>query len=68
MLAGVLQALRFTGEQKILAIGLIATLFADSLFHAPLFLISEAAFFILMLSILMVGPVEKLEHGKASSP
>lgn len=68
MLAGVLQALRFTGEQKILAIGLIATLFADSLFHAPLFLISEAAFFILMLSILMVGPVEKLEPGKASSP
>lgn len=58
MASAVKQASYAKVEQKILALGLVATLLADSLFHAPLFLISEAAFFMLLFSVLMSGPTE----------
>ncbi len=47
------QALTLPPVQKIMGAGLVATLIADSLFHAPLFLISEAAFFILLFPVFM---------------
>lgn len=47
------QALTLPTSEKIMGVGLVATLLADSIFHAPLFLISEAAFFILLLPIFM---------------
>jgi len=40
-------------SQKVLALGLIATLIVDSFLHAPLFLVSEAQFFIIMLGLLL---------------
>lgn len=40
-------------ETRILGIGMIATLVADSTLHAPLYLIAEAAFFILLLPLFM---------------
>ena len=57
MAAAVKRAYQTNTEQKMLAVGLVATLIADSLFHAPLFLISEAAFFILLFSVLMSGSI-----------
>jgi O-antigen ligase len=38
---------------KVLALGLIATLIVDSFLHAPLFLVGEAQFFIIMLGLLL---------------
>ncbi len=49
----IMRALSLAPTQKIMGIGLAATLIADSFFHAPLFLISEAAFFMLLLPIFM---------------
>ena len=40
-------------HQKVLALGLISTLIVDSFLHAPLFLVSEAQFFIIMLGLLL---------------
>ena len=57
MAAAVKRAYQTNTEQKMLAVGLVATLMADSLFHAPLFLISEAAFFILLFPVLMSGSI-----------
>ena len=57
MAAAVKRAYQTNTEQKMLAVGLVGTLMADSLFHAPLFLISEAAFFILLFSVLMSGSI-----------
>lgn len=47
------QALKTSPENRVLGIGLVATLVADSIFHAPLFLIAEAAFFMLLFPIFM---------------
>jgi O-antigen ligase len=47
------QALRLPLESKILGVGLLATLMVDSMFHAPLFLVAESAFFMLMLPLFM---------------
>lgn len=38
---------------RLLGIGMVTTLMADSAFHAPLFLVAEASFFILLLPIFM---------------
>ena len=51
------QAINATPPNRILGLGLVATLVTDSMFHAPLFLVSEAAFFMLLLSVFMVTPV-----------
>jgi O-antigen ligase len=51
--ACVKQAICSAPREKILGLGLVATLVTDSMFHAPLFLVSEAAFFMLMLSLFM---------------
>ena len=51
--SAILQARLQPGEYKIVCIGLVATLFTDSLFHAPLTLIAEAAIFILLFPILL---------------
>lgn len=47
------QARYFDQSQKTLAIGLVGTLVIDSLLHAPLFLVGEAQFFILMLAVVL---------------
>lgn len=47
------QVLRLPLESKILGVGLLATLMVDSMFHAPLFLVAESAFFMLMLPLFM---------------
>lgn len=47
------QALLLPDPSRIMAVGLVATLIADSIFHAPLFLIAEAAFFMLLLPLFM---------------
>lgn len=49
----VVQALKSAPQDRILGVGLVATLIADSIFHAPLFLIAEAAFFMLLFPIFM---------------
>lgn len=51
--AAVSQARMQRGEFKLLGVGLVATLLADSLFHAPLTLIAEAAIFMLLFPILL---------------
>ena len=50
------QAISATPPNRILGLGLVATLVTDSMFHAPLFLVSEAAFFMLLLSVFMATP------------
>jgi len=40
-------------EFRILGMGMAATLIVDSFFHAPLFLVAEAAFFILLLPLFL---------------
>jgi O-antigen ligase len=40
-------------EFRILGLGMVATLIVDSIFHAPLFLVAEAAFFILLLPLFL---------------
>ncbi len=47
------QTLRLPADERTVGVGLVATLIADSIFHAPLFLIAEAAFFILLLPLFM---------------
>ncbi len=47
------QLLKTSPENRMLGIGLVATLVADSIFHAPLFLIAEAAFFMLLFPLFM---------------
>jgi O-antigen ligase len=49
------QALLLAPEARVMAVGLVATLVADSIFHAPLFLIAEAAFFMLLFPIFMAA-------------
>ena len=48
-----LQARRFSLPEKVLSIGLLCTLLTDSVLHAPLFLVTETQFFVLMLAITM---------------
>lgn len=43
----------FSRPDKILAYGLISSLIVDSLLHAPLFLVGEAQFYILMLAVVL---------------
>lgn len=47
------QAQRFSLPEKVLCIGLLGTMLTDSILHAPLFLVTETQFFILMLAIMM---------------
>lgn len=46
-------ASQFHLPEKILGLSLIATLIVDSVLHAPLFLVTEAQFFTLMLALMM---------------
>jgi O-antigen ligase len=47
------QARRFSLPEKVLCVGLLCTLLTDSILHAPLFLVTETQFFVLMLAIMM---------------
>ncbi len=47
------QARRFALPEKVLCIGLLGTMLTDSILHAPLFLVTETQFFVLMLAIMM---------------
>lgn len=47
------QASRFQLPEKVLGFSLIATLIVDSFLHAPLFLVTEAQFFTLLLALMM---------------
>jgi O-antigen ligase len=55
---------KFDSADKALLIGLLGILIVDSFFHAPLFLVAEAQFFILMLGILSAGSLVQKNHGK----
>lgn len=47
----------FARDGRVLAIGLTLTLVTDSMLHAPLFLVTEAQFFTLMLAVILAdGP------------
>lgn len=50
------QARRFSLPEKVLCFGLLCTLLTDSILHAPLFLVTETQFFVLMLAIMMNFP------------
>lgn len=43
----------YSGPRKTLAFGLLAALLVDSVLHAPLFLVTEAQFFTLMLAVVL---------------
>ena len=47
------QSMYQSAEFRILGMGMVATLIVDSFFHAPLFLVAEAAFFILLLPVFL---------------
>lgn len=47
------QAWHFNRPEKVLAIGLAGALLVDSFLHAPLFLVTEAQFFTLMLAVVL---------------
>ena len=51
--AAIKSAANQTRLLQICSIGLVATLIADSITHAPLFLVTEAQFFILLLSVFL---------------
>ncbi len=59
------QIMKASAQDRILGVGLVATLVADSIFHAPLFLIAEAAFFILLLPLFT--SISEKSAGKISS-
>lgn len=48
-------ARKLNSPENVLLIGLVGVLIVDSFLHAPLFLVAEAQFFILMLGILAAG-------------
>lgn len=50
-------AKKLDSSERVLLIGLLGTLVVDSFFHAPLFLVAEAQFFILMLGLFSAGNV-----------
>ncbi len=61
------QAMKLDNGSKILGVGLVATLVADSIFHAPLFLVAEASFFILALPLVnAIGPSSSQTEQRAS--
>lgn len=61
------QAMKLDNGSKILGVGLVATLVADSIFHAPLFLVAEASFFILALPLFnAIGPSSSQTEQRAS--
>jgi O-antigen ligase len=49
---------------KICALGLVATLIADSITHAPLFLVTEAQFFILLFAVLLTENKKNIPEPK----
>lgn len=65
--AAILQARLQSGEYKIIGIVLVATLLTDSLFHAPLTLIAEAAIFILLFPILLAKTSPDSDKGRANA-
>lgn len=50
-------AKKLDSSERVLLIGLLGTLVVDSFFHAPLFLVAEAQFFILMLGLFSAGNI-----------
>lgn len=60
------QAQRFSLPGKVLTVGLLFTLLTDSILHAPLFLVTETQFFVLMLAIMMnfSTTLQENEHDK----
>jgi hypothetical protein len=52
-------AFQQNGFFRICSAGLIATLVADSITHAPLFLVTEAQFFILIFSAFLAKESQK---------
>lgn len=53
LIAAIRQTRYFSHSQKTLVFGLVGALVVDSLLHAPLFLVGEAQFFILMLAVVL---------------
>ncbi len=53
ILAAIKSATNQSRPLQICGVGLVATLIADSITHAPLFLVTEAQFFILLFSVLL---------------
>ena len=60
--AAIQRARQFSLDEKVLGFGLISTLLTDSVLHAPMFLVSEAQFFILMLAVLMSNAATNKLH------
>lgn len=54
-------ASQFQLPEKVLGLSLIATLIVDSVLHAPLFLVTEAQFFTLLLALMMSTQTYKHE-------
>jgi O-antigen ligase len=50
--------------ENVMLTGLVGILVVDSVFHAPLFLVAEAQFFILMLGLLAAGNYTNRSHEK----
>lgn len=50
-------------ESKAIGMGVLATLISDSLTHAPLFLVTEAQFFVLMIAINSLSPKPTAQMG-----
>lgn len=66
--SAVWRAWGYARPQKVVALGLIGALLADSMLHAPLFLAGEAQFFILMLAVtLAAAPAPRLHAGALSA-
>lgn len=53
-------AIQFHLPEKVVGLSLVATLIADSALHAPLFLVTEAQFFTLLLALIMGAQTKKI--------
>jgi O-antigen ligase len=56
------RSLSYAAPQQVLALGLLGVLLVDSLLHAPLFLVGEAQFFILMLAVVLAARPDRSAH------
>lgn len=64
----ILRSRLFSLGDKVLTVGLTLTLLTDSMFHAPLFLVTESQFFTLMLAVMLsAAPKIKEENDSTNS-
>lgn len=57
LVTAIREAWHFSRPERTLAFGLLGILVVDSMLHAPLFLVGEAQFFILMLALVMAKSI-----------